>query len=349
VKEFPVTSEIVIIGSGITGLTLAQHLKEKGIECLIADKGRYPGGRMAAREIGQSGLVNTGPSYFLTDNSISCKTIENVCRNADLAEKVIKPLTDQKRQELSGYLDTFEIYEPVSSFRTFSKAISENLNLFQSLELHEIIRSHNKWLLKFQSASQEGLIEIHAENVILTMPPPQIAEILTRSHLEQLLPSGFEAFFSYERSLVGIFEIQKPDRAAISPEIQPIAHPNIRRLLQSKNISSSIVTIYIESTDNFACRYWDAPKARVLEQFRAIMEENWPGVQVMASDFHRWKYARLKPEAAAFERPLKLTDKPLLIIAGEGFGKKEAYPAGLISAQHSAKLTTELLTGLRDQ
>jgi predicted NAD/FAD-dependent oxidoreductase len=41
----------IIIGAGITGLIAARKLYEAGINCLVLDKGRNVGGRMATREI----------------------------------------------------------------------------------------------------------------------------------------------------------------------------------------------------------------------------------------------------------------------------------------------------------
>ena len=343
-KEFPEKADVVIIGSGITGLALAQHLKEKRIVNIVADKGRYPGGRMAAREVGKSGLINTGPSFFITHQSVYCEKIEQVCRQSQISNKPIQTLSERQKQGLSGYLDSFEIFEPNASFRTFSTALAEDLNPFQSYDLREITQGLDGWKLRFQKTSQEALIELHADKVVLTMPPPQIAELLARSSLNYLLPDDFDSRFSYERSLVGLFEVKKREAVENGIALLPANHPMFRRLQQRSYLSSDNTIIYVESTDAFARQYWDEPREWVLEQFRSKIEEIWPGIRIIVSDFHRWKYGRLKPESCGFTSPLKLSGQPLLILAGEGFGITPEFPAGLISAQHSAKLASAILT-----
>ena len=43
---------MVIIGSGFSGLIAAQEARRRGIDVLIVDKGFYPGGRLATKDLG---------------------------------------------------------------------------------------------------------------------------------------------------------------------------------------------------------------------------------------------------------------------------------------------------------
>ena len=43
--------DVIIIGSGISGLSAAVELKRLGKQVLIIDKGFYPGGRLATKSV----------------------------------------------------------------------------------------------------------------------------------------------------------------------------------------------------------------------------------------------------------------------------------------------------------
>jgi len=60
-------SDILVIGAGMAGLTCATQLAETGRDVRVLDKGRGPGGRMAARRAEVAGEINGfdhGAQYF---------------------------------------------------------------------------------------------------------------------------------------------------------------------------------------------------------------------------------------------------------------------------------------------
>ena len=59
--------EILIIGAGMAGLSCAEHLTRAGRTVALIDKGRGPGGRMAARRVdieGETVRFDHGAQYF---------------------------------------------------------------------------------------------------------------------------------------------------------------------------------------------------------------------------------------------------------------------------------------------
>ncbi len=60
-------SDIIIIGAGMAGLSCAQRLKQAGLSVRVLDKGRGPGGRMAARRAeiaGETVGFDHGAQFF---------------------------------------------------------------------------------------------------------------------------------------------------------------------------------------------------------------------------------------------------------------------------------------------
>ena len=65
-------SDILIIGAGMAGLACATHLKAAGRDVRLLDKGRGPGGRMAARRAevaGEAVSFDHGAQYFTARDS----------------------------------------------------------------------------------------------------------------------------------------------------------------------------------------------------------------------------------------------------------------------------------------
>jgi predicted NAD/FAD-dependent oxidoreductase len=72
------TSDILVIGAGMAGLTCAARLAEAGLDVSVIDKGRGPGGRMATRRVEIAGKVigfDHGAQYFTARNEGFRKTV----------------------------------------------------------------------------------------------------------------------------------------------------------------------------------------------------------------------------------------------------------------------------------
>ncbi|HVL64428.1 MAG TPA: FAD-dependent oxidoreductase, partial [Actinomycetota bacterium] len=55
----------VVVGGGITGLVAARRLRQLGIDVIVLEEGRRPGGKIATLSLGGA-LVEGGPDWFVT-------------------------------------------------------------------------------------------------------------------------------------------------------------------------------------------------------------------------------------------------------------------------------------------
>ena len=56
--------EVVVVGSGMAGLTTARRLVDAGHRVVVVDKGRRPGGRMATADLGGGALADHGAQFW---------------------------------------------------------------------------------------------------------------------------------------------------------------------------------------------------------------------------------------------------------------------------------------------
>ena len=72
--------DICIVGAGLSGLHLAHRLEGSGLDCLLLDKGRSPGGRAATRRIGEA-RVDHGLPWLTAGGDLSSQLIEGFRRD----------------------------------------------------------------------------------------------------------------------------------------------------------------------------------------------------------------------------------------------------------------------------
>ena len=65
-----------LVGSGLAGLTAARALADAGLEVVVLDKGRRPGGRMATAELSEGARADHGAQFFTVRSPVFAALVE---------------------------------------------------------------------------------------------------------------------------------------------------------------------------------------------------------------------------------------------------------------------------------
>lgn len=338
---------ITIIGSGLSGLILGQSLKNWGFSVLLVDKGRKPGGRLLSKRVGGR-VCDIGPGWFHTLEEITPDFLYSALAAVSAEPVAFENLPASVTSGLPRQ-SSLKNWKIPGGIRRLTEELTRPLDVLQSIQLKSIKKRESEWLLECVDAAHgDNPIEMISSNVVLTSPWPQALELLQKSELlnEESI-SLLADLPDYEKCLVAAFELGNDTAASLGNLcLEPTGDDVLKRLHLDKSESGHF-TLVIHALPDFSDRRWSHPEESLLAELKQhaghhlnLNLENAP------AQFHRWKYATLKPEKHGPTQPLVISQSPTLILTGEVFGLVPQIQSGILAAQNSAKLASELIRQL---
>ncbi|MGC6516856.1 MAG: NAD(P)/FAD-dependent oxidoreductase [Candidatus Puniceispirillaceae bacterium] len=306
--------DVIIIGSGISGLSAARTLKQSGREPLILDKGRRIGGRCSTKR--KDGYCfNHGAQFFTT-------------RDSDF-----HTLTIQAAERQSACLWSFGHHSPayigMPTMRDFASFLGRDFDHRQDVKVTNITKDNDLYHL-----TDEAGTHYSAHHVIITAPAPQAAILVADcdTHLSQTAQT---AIYDPCWTVMLALEEEAYKKAPILP--LPVRDDTIigwanfePSRLPDKATSPYLPAITIQANPAHSQKmlHWD--KQDVIDTlaeayFAAIGQE----MVVKFALAHRWLYARVA-KAADDDHPFINSDHTLAL-AGDYFGTariESAYLSG---------------------
>lgn len=179
-SKSPSIRRIAIVGSGLSGLTAAIHLKAQGHDVSVFEKSRGPGGRLAAKRV-SGGSADMGAQYFTARNPDFLPFLREYAGEASFS-------TWQGRfgfRDEQGQWGSFPEeprYVGTPRMTAISRALSAHVEVQAQIRVATITRSGQRWSL----ADTEGNPLGEFEQVVITAPPAQARELLADSGLSDL-------------------------------------------------------------------------------------------------------------------------------------------------------------------
>jgi renalase len=327
--------DILIIGAGVAGLTVARELQKAGRDVLLLEKSRGLGGRSATRTINGS-RVDHGAQYFTVRDEKFQEQVNQWLEQGHLKvwSHGFHRLTDKG---LENPTSGNPRYVFPKGMNMIGKLLGEGLEVRTGTKVTRVQPKQNAW-----EVSSETGETFEAKSVILNMPAEQALNLCNfdlgdiRGQLERVVMDPcFALMLGYEKNLA-------PDWQGLHVEVPSsiawISHDSSKRLLGDETV------LVVHSTPQFARAHFEenleTVKANMLSAFSLLpfphLRSNFVHFPLFSSplwtDLQRWKYAL----ASSFlGQPFVQHDS--LYFCGDWCGGarlEAAYGSGLELAKH---------------
>ncbi|MEZ4961390.1 MAG: FAD-dependent oxidoreductase [Saprospiraceae bacterium] len=153
--------QVIIVGAGMAGLSAARHLNKANISCLVLDKGRGVGGRMATRRVGDA-TFDHGAQFF-SAKTPSFQSFVKEARQMGAVNEWWPGIPDTTHPRWIG----------ASGMNAVPKFLHENLTILQGKKVAHIAQAAKGW-----QVTTDNNETFESAALILTIPAPQAIELL---------------------------------------------------------------------------------------------------------------------------------------------------------------------------
>ncbi|MEQ8672881.1 MAG: FAD-dependent oxidoreductase [Aggregatilineales bacterium] len=334
--ETHVSTDVLIIGAGISGLMAAQALQEKGVKVIVVDKGRSVGGRLATRRIGD-GVADHGAQFF-TVREPEFQTYVEQWVNDRVVYVWAFGWSDGSLQSPSPEQGNPR-YAAYGGMNNLPKHLAKDIeDVRLNVKIVTATRDEEGWVFQ----DEEGNIYA-SKALIMTAPVPQSLQILNdgATALADKDKVALEEI-EYFPSLTGMFLIEGRVTLPLPGAVQR-KNANISWIADNKvkGISPNATLVTVQANDQYSQNMWSAPDERVLNALHTdlnlYLDDN---AVVKESQLKRWRYAT--PTSVYPERCLVAQGDLSLVFAGDAFGGPRIEGAALSGLAASEAITRVL-------
>ena len=281
---------IIIIGSGIAGLSAANYLSSKKFNVTVLDKGKYPGGRISTRR-GEDFIFNHGAQFFTAKSN----EFKKICNRA-VNDNVLVNWVDSKKNRFIGNPD----------MREFSLWLSQNLTIFQENVVERL--DYNE-----QFIVNTNKKKFTCDGLIITAPSSQTASLI--KNLDETFHELIEKV-EYFPCWCVMLSLRDMSLKNFYIDEKSIFNWIVSENNKIKNqLNHNCLTIH--TNERFSVENLDETKEVTLDK---IVQEFTEIYQVKTQDIiykniHRWRYAKVKKPFPQEEN--KISKKIPFGIAGD--------------------------------
>lgn len=303
------TTDILIVGAGMAGLTAGSELQKQGRDILVIDKGRGVGGRLANRRMGKA-TFDHGAQFMTARDPRFAALIE------DWVKKGVA------KEWYRGSSDEHPRWRGKPAMTGIAKDLARDLNLLLGKRMVSLRNDATGWIAELEDGE-----DISANAVLMTSPVPQTIDLLDAGGLT--LPGDTRAYLEtiqYERCFAVMALLDGPSQVPLpgnfSPEDGPVAWIADN---QMKGISD-LPAVTIHARPDFSMDNWERDRQEIGRELLKAAEP-WLGSSVVEFQVHGWRYS--KPLRVENERCYTVSESPPLILAGDAFGGQRVEGAVL--------------------
>ncbi|MFM1945291.1 MAG: hypothetical protein RI897_4273 [Verrucomicrobiota bacterium] len=327
------SSDVLVLGAGITGLLAAQHLQSQGLTVKVVDKARGVGGRMATRR-SDHGTFDHGAQYFSTQNPAFRALVEKWA-HAGVAQHWSDGFHLQTGEPRSTDLPR---YRGAPSMTAIPKLLAKELDIALKTKATAIRPTGQGWTINTEQADP-----LHARSLILTAPVPQALTLLNAGQTQ--LPDDIRLCLEriqYAPCLALMVSLPLPSKLPTPGGMwfqqEPLAWMADNTTKGVSTAPGSAVTIH--AAPDFSSRHWETPEEEVTTLLLNAASP-WLGSHPLHTQLHRWRYSH--PLHTHPTPCLALRQPKPVVFAGDAFGGAKVEGAALSGLAAARELHSILL------
>ena len=263
------SKKVIIIGSGIAGISSSLKLKSYGINSIIVDKGNFIGGRISTREVKNdcnSSFFFHGAQFF------TAKTNE--------FKKIISTGVNGKYIKEFGNFDP-KRYRGNKTMRDFLLNLSKELHIQQKVKIIGIKTDNNK-IKVLDNKIREW---ISYDGVISTLPAPQNYELLNQfPSLQKTLNTG-----SYHACIALMFTFDEIP-SGLNTYYDFYKKPGILSWMAS---GSNLNVWTAHTNEKFSNLNYHKDKNFLKEKIMSSIKQFFFNSKIRFHSLHVWRYAKV--------------------------------------------------------
>ena len=307
------SKKILIIGSGIAGISASLKLNSYGFHSVIVDKGNFLGGRIATKELKMgknSNFFFHGAQFF-------------IARHPSFKKIVIDGLNNNYIKEYGNFLPSR--YRGFPNMRNFLLNLSKNLNISQNNKVIHLRPKNSKISVLTDTTNEWQIFDA----VISTLPAPQNLllmqefPILKKTLLSAKYAPCIALMFSFDKENLNIpcyFDFYKK-KSILS---WMAAGSNL--CFWTAHTKDSYSSLNLQKNNMFL-------KNEILNEIKKTFYQYKDLSSINFHQLHIWKYAKVKKISTGTQIDPKLP----IAIAGD-FMEGPNVESPLISGEKSAEL-----------
>jgi renalase len=316
-----IETDLLVIGAGLAGLTLAQELSAQGRKVVLLEKSRSPGGRLSTRR-SAFGSFDHGAQYLTSRTSGFTRMLNRLAETGDVA-----PWNPQGKDSDHAWW----VGKPGMS--ALGKALAQDLDISFETRATRIKKQGAQYLVFTEKHSEAGPVFL-ASKIIVAVPGPQAINLLgsldpvfQQIRNAEMAPC-WSAMLAFDTPLEGLPDLirgQDPDTLAL-----------IAR--NGSKPGRTGETFILHATPQWSRAQIesdrDAVKSAMVDAFRAQTDLKGSLPAPVHCEVHRWLYALVE---TALEQPFLGNPDNTLFACGDwciGGRAEAAYQSGETLARH---------------
>mgnify|MGYP006273289849 CR=1 FL=1 len=286
---------VLVVGAGLSGLTLARRLMADSVKVTVFEKSRGVGGRLATRRgsgcLWDHGITSLDPAEIPPENYLDWKNLG-----------VLSPRKDNPK--LSWIC--------CEGMTQLPKALEKGLDCLRhtKIDLIRIGPGGKVWMIRDESGGWH-----YGHTLVLAIPAPQALVLLDGSFPHQMVSLKESLLrIQYRPTLTLLAKINRRKYAQLNLKPEGAIETIVEN--GEKGLKDSEGALTIHMNEKFSRKHFESNEAEILAEVTTLFKKKYK-IEFTSVELKKWRYSQVIQALEESYATAKLTS-PLYVI-GDGF------------------------------